>query len=103
MRKAVMCGVAVAFVASAPAPAQERPPVPPAPLLQEQSSPELVQLQLQSEEPAPTAPRALANVPLNAPSRSSARLVDKPPTKQHVRPQPKVQIAARSLALPPGK
>lgn len=100
MRNAVMRGVAVALVAVAPALAQEPPT---APLLQEQS-PEMAQLQMQAVHLATSSePKVLANVPLNTPVKLPAKPMVKPPIKQRVRPQTKVQIAARSLPVPPEK
>jgi len=64
--------------------------LPPAPLLQQQSSPELVELQLQTEALATEGePRALANVPLSAPAAA--------PRKERPKPKPRIRPIARHL------
>ena len=107
MRIGVVCAFAVALCLSGGALAQsqsqflqyqagEPPPVPPAPILNQ--SPEIAQLQLQSEASAaagePQAqrsvePSALANVPLPSPARE--------PAKERARP-PKIRPVSRRSA-----
>jgi hypothetical protein len=70
--------------------------LPPAPLLEEQSSPEAAQLQLQTEALAtPDEPKTLANVPLaNAPVRAPV----KEPARERLKPQPRIRPVARRIA-----
>ena len=96
MRVCVLWGLAAALVVSAQAQAQGRLSLPATVAIQEQASPEAVELRLQSEAAtAQEEPKALANVPL--------RELSKGPAKARVKPQSKIRSVARRGPAPAEK